>query len=364
MKRSVIYTFCLFITCCFAACDGTDDNPCDVDFDQKVMFQNYANQLIIPAFTNLKTEVDLMETAVNDFVATPNITNLSNLKSAWLSAYKVWQKASPYNFGPAETVFLRNSLNNFPLNIEEVNNNIQSGSYDFNLPDAFDKGFPALDYLLYGIGSDDNTIIEKYTTDADASKYIQYLTDVTTDIKTRVDHTYTEWQTGGYDDTFNNNIGTAAGSSLSLLVNQLNQNYELIKRDKIGIPSGVLTLSNTNAELVEAYFGGQSLELAKIALEAAENMYLGQNGVGLDDYLEAINDEGKTLNTNIKAQFVAAKSSLNTLSDPLSNDVTNNNAAVISAYNELSKILVNIKTNMPSLMCISITYIDNASDSD
>ena len=86
--------------------------------------------------------------------------------------------------------------------------------------------------------------------------------------------------------------------------------------------------------------------------------------MGLDDYLQAINEEGKTLDSNIQAQFTAAKSSLNTLSDPLSNDVINNNSAVISAYNELSKILVNIKTNMPSLMCISITYIDNASDSD
>lgn len=369
MKRQIIYTYCLAIACLFAACDAPDDNPCDVDFDQKAMFQNYTNQLIIPVFTELKTAVDLMETTTNDFVTAPDANNLSDLQNAWFNAYKVWQKAAPYNFGPAESVFLRNSVNNFPLNIDDVNANIQNNTADFSSPDAFDKGFPALDYLLYGIAADNAAILEKYTTNTDASKYTDYLSKVVIDIKSRVDHTYNEWLMGGYDNTFNENIGTAAGSSLSLLVNQLNQNYELIKRDKIGIPSGVLTLGNTNADLVEAYFSGRSLELAKIALEAAENMYLGQaktdeNQIGLDDYLQAINEEGKTLDSNIQAQFTAAKSSLNTLSDPLSNDVTNNNSAVITTYNELSKILVNIKTNMPSLMCISITYIDNASDSD
>ena len=66
-----------------------------------------------------------------------------------------------------------------------------------------------------------------------------------TDIQERVNHTYNGW-TNGYDETFINNTGTAAGTSLSLIINGLNENYEMIKREKLGVPSGVLTLDFPN----------------------------------------------------------------------------------------------------------------------
>ena len=66
----------------------------------------------------------------------------------------------------------------------------------------------------------------------------------------------------------------------------------------------------------------------------------------------------------IKNQFTAAKNALAALTGKLSDEVTNNTSVVETAYNELSKQVVNIKTDMPSVMCISITYVDNPSDSD
>ena len=222
MKKLLLSIFLLSTLIVFNACDpGTEENPCENDFDQKAMFMNMANNLIVPAFTDLKTKVDAMSMASMAFAASPNQNELTTFRTAWFAAYLSWQSAAQYNFGPAEEVFLRSSVNNFPLNIEETDANIQAGNYDFNLPDAFDKGFPALDYLLYGIGTNDAEILEKFTTSTDASKYIQYLTDVVLDIKTRVDHTYNGWTTENYDETFNNNTGTAAGTSLSLVVNGL-----------------------------------------------------------------------------------------------------------------------------------------------
>ena len=100
-------------------------------------------------------------------------------------------------------------------------------------------------------------------------------------------------------------------------------------------------------------------------------MYLGkantgENRLGLDDYLATIGAQknGQSLNQIIQTQFTAAQSALNALSGKLSDAVDNNTSTVETAYNELSKQLVNIKTDMPSVMCISITYIDNPSDSD
>ncbi len=368
MKKLLLSTFLLSTLIIFNACDsGTEENPCENDFDQKAMFMNMANNLIIPAFTDLKTQVDAMSAASTAFTANPNQNELTTFRTAWFDAYLSWQSAAQYNFGPATEVFLRSSVNNFPLNVEETDANIQTGTYDFSIPDAFDKGFPALDYLLYGIGADDTEILGKFTTETDASKYIQYLTDVVLDIKTRVDHTHNGWTVENYDETFNNNTGTAAGSSLSLVINHLNENYELIKRDKIGIPSGLLTLGFTNPTKTEAYFSGRSLELAAPALEATRNFYLGGNGIGLDDFLievDAKKSNDELLNEVIINQFAIATTNLSALSGKLSDEVSNNATAVENAYNALSSQLINIKTDLPSILCVSITYIDNPVDTD
>jgi uncharacterized protein len=368
MKKTFLLSSFFVTLLCFSACDsGTGENPCENNFDQKAMFMNMANNLIVPAFTDLKAKVDAMTTASMSFTNNPGQSELEAFRTAWFDAYLSWQSAAQYNFGPAEEVFLRSSVNNFPLNIDETNANIQSGTYDFNIPDDYVKGFPALDYLLYGIGTNDTEILEKFTTNADAPKYIQYLTDIVADIKSRVDHTYNGWTSGGYDETFNNNTGTAAGTSLSLVVNQMNENYELIKREKIGIPSGILTLGFTNPTKVEAYFSGRSLELANAALAATKQFYLGGNGIGLDDFLmeiEAKKSNGESLHEAIQSQFAVAIANLAALTGKLSEEVDSNSAKVQSAYNALASQLVNIKTDLPSVLCVSITYIDNPSDSD
>lgn len=357
----------LLLLLSFNACkddNGGGTTGCGGDFDQSAMLQNIADNLILPAYTDLKAKVDDMASKTETFTSTYDLATLESLRSSYIAAYTSWQKAAQYNFGPAEEVFLRSSVNNFPLDVAMTETNIQTRTYDFDQPDNYDKGFPAMDFLLYGIGEEDNEIISRYLED-DIADYEQYLQDVVTDIQERVNHTFNAW-TNGYDETFINNTGTAAGSSLSLIINQLNANYELIKREKLGVPSGVLTLGFANPDRVEAFYSGQSLDLLKVSLEASQNLYLGGSGLGLDDYLVSANAEknGESLNDIIKNQFTSALNSLNDLSSPLSAQIEADATVVENAYNEVTKQVVNIKTDLPSVLCVSITYIDNPSDSD
>ena len=233
-----------------------------------------------------------MQTAAGTFISNPTQTSLQELKTAFQTAWLSWQNAAQYEFGPAEEVFLRNSLNNFPADTEQIDDNIASGSYDFDQPDDYDKGFPALDYLLHGLAQNDAATIDQFS-NASGEPYRTYLTAIITDMLERVTHTRDAW-INGYKQTFLENTGTAAGTSLSLIINGLNHNFELIKREKIGIPAGVLTSGFTNPDRVEAFYGGSSLALAVAALEASKSLFLGRNvtgnnGTGLDDYLSAAN---------------------------------------------------------------------------
>lgn len=353
------------------ACKDDDGNgdPCTANFNQEAMFVNLADNLILPAYAELNEAVNDLSEKSTAFVNNPAVASLNDLRSSFFQTYLLWQRASPFEFGPAADVFLRASINNFPLNVEQLMTNVETEIYDFNLPEEYDKGLPALDYLLFGVGADEATVVDFYAAN---ENYKNYLLAVVKDIKDRVNQTNDNW-TNGYRATFVNNTGTAAGTALSQIVNQINQHYEFIKREKLGVPSGVLTLGFTNPETVEAYFSGFSVQLAMEALEASYGFYLGRSksgvdGIGFDDYLVAVNAEknGALLSDLINAQYIQATAAVAELDRnvALSDLVENETDLVVAAYNEVTKQLVNLKTDMPSVLCVSITYIDNPSDSD
>jgi predicted lipoprotein len=361
-----LFTFAFLFSACGEDSENAPSQNCGGEFDQRAMFQNIAETIILPGYEDLKSSADQMAADAAGFRDNPNAEALFELQNSFIQAWHSWQKVAQLEFGPAEEVFLRSSLNNFPANIQQIEENIQSGSWDFGQPERYDKGFPALDYLLFGADDSRETIASLFNSN---ETWRNYLDALITDITDRVDHTLNGWKSE-YLDIFTENTGSAAGTSLSLLINNLNEHYELIKRDKLGIPSGLLTLGFTNPENVEAYYSGQSVSLAKTALIAARRLYLGNGngveGLGLDDYLNAANaKKGEiSLDQAIQNQFDAAEEALNQLADPLSERVEDDNSAVVNAYNEVTKNVVMLKTDMPSVLCVSITYIDNPSDSD
>ena len=363
MKKLVL----LFLPIAFllTACEeDMGSNPCESDFDQQALFQHLADEVIMPAYTSLQLSTYQLHAAAFDFAEVPSVEALEEVRAAFETAYLTWQDAAQYEFGPAEEAALRATFNNFPLNAQALENKIAAADYDFTNPNTFDKGFPALDYLLFGLGEqfDDALIVRSFE---DNPAYAAFLTAQTAFMVEAVKSVIDAWE-NTYRDEFISNTGTAAGTSLSLVINALNEHYETIKRERIGVPSGVVTLGFTNPAKVEARYSGLSLELAIAATEAAKKFYTGSNGAGLDDYLEAVNatKEGESLNARILAQFDAALAALAEIDGPLQEAVEENNEGTVTAYNELTKQIVNIKTDLPSVLCVSITYVDNPSDSD
>lgn len=356
----------------FPACDEENNgNPCETDFDQRSLFTNVADNIIIPGYSGLSAELLSLKTAAGAFTENPELQQLDGLRSAFESAYLQWQQVAQFEFGPAEQQMLRSRFNNFPADVDEVEAKVQSGDFSLDNPEAFDKGFPALDYLLYGLADTDEMILSLLSSSGQTG-YREYLLAIVDDMEQRGQAVLKSWQDEGYRETFIDNTGTAAGTSLSLLINSLNEHYEFIKRDKIGIPSGVTTLGITFPEQVEAFYSGLSLALAEEALKASEGLYLGRSvvnsadGAGLDDYLRAANatKEGQSLDGVIKEQFDEALQAVRQLEAPLSATIETDNQSVVNTYNEVTRQIVNIKTDMPSVLCVAITYVDNASDSD
>lgn len=365
MSKFTLYIYILSGLLLLTGCNNEDKtvSPCSVSFDQQALFTNVADNLIIPGYQDFVEKVEALSAAAGQFTGAPSLSAFSALQTRWREAYLSWQAVAQYEFGPAESIQLRSTVNNFPADVDQIKQNISTGAWNLQAADTYDKGFPALDYLLFGTGDTEQAIVDYFAATEAARNYLQ---DIVNQIDEKATAALQGWTQNGYRDQFITNTGSAAGSSLSLIINQLNEYYESIKRDKIGIPSGVLTLGFTNPEKVEAYYSGLSLELARAALDASIDLYKGKNGSGLDDYLIKVEAQknNQSLNEVILAQFQAARSALDAIGGPLSEKVDSDNGRVVTAYNELTKQVVNLKTDMPSVLCVAITYVDNPSDSD
>ncbi len=352
--------------------NGETPDPCTSQLDQGALFQTVADQLIIPRYQGFQTAVNTLQSKTTSFLAAPEEASLLALQEAFKAAYINWQYVAQYQFGPAEEVGLQMAVNNFPVDISLVQAQIESGKTDFSQPEAFDRGFPAIDYMLFGLADNNAAILAKYVDDTAIKVHYQaYLQNNIAAIKTKVDQVLNKWEKEGFRESFIAATGTAAGASLSQMINGLNQHYEIIRREKLGIPVGALTLGFPNPEKTEAFFSGISTQLALTAIQAAQEFYLGKgadgvNRTGLDDYLQQISEtaEGQALHQSIATQFDLAITRLSALEDPLSEEIKNNQSIVETAYAEVVKQVINIKTDLPSLLCIAITYVDNPSDSD
>ncbi len=355
----------------FASSCSEDENPSsDSGFNRKAMLTNIGSNIIIPSYALLENEVILLDQDVAAFVANPSVVNLNTLRSQFLSAYTSWQAVSVYELGPAMQENLRLNLNTFPTDVAQIQANISSGSYSLGTAANLDaKGLPAIDYLLFGSADTDDAIVAKFSDAADAASRRKYLQDIAGEIKAKVNAVTTGWSPdgGNYLSTFENNTGTDAGSSLSLIVNQLNYDWEIIKNPKIGIPLGKKSLGEPQPAKVEALYSKHSVMLARLNAEAIQRLYLGKtvagaDGLGLDDYLDHVNAQNGQLATAIKERFTATIQKISTLPEPMSETIINDPAMVEAVYDEIQSTLVLLKTDMTSALGVAISYTDNDGD--
>lgn len=363
------YTYAAALACMVAlsGCGSNDgDSGPKTEYDRQAMLANYADNLIIPGYQKFKTEAGEMASAVTAFTTSPSATSLADARKEYLEAYLAWQEVSAYEFGPADEQLLRSNLNIYPTTTSQVENNISSGSYNLQTTANMSaKGFPALDYLLYGQASDAATV-DQFTASANRRKYLQ---DITNLIKEAADATHTAWTTGNTAKSFKETGGTAVGSSIGNLVNQFNFEVDLTKRAKVGFPSGRFSANTPVPNIVEAYYSNNSLALLERNIKALKATFMGQSaagadGPGLDDYLNHVDAKygDKNLSTAIIQQFDAALAAVAAVPAPLSQAVTSNPQAVTKVYDELQKLIILTKTDMPAALGVTITYTDNDGD--
>jgi predicted lipoprotein len=360
-----------------SGCGGSDEpTVTDNDKDRELILTHWVDNIVIPSYANFKVKFDVLLNKADAFTTSPDNQTLTDFRSSWADAYAAWEKVELFEFGPADKYTLRNFFNIYPADVNGIGANILDPSANIDLPGAYARqGFPALDYLLNGVGGDDNAILAFYTTETDASKRVAYLKRLTSRMNLLISNVISEWNSS-YRDTFISKTGIDIGSSFGQVVNAYVLHYErYIRSGKIGIPSGstVATGGLVNPDKVEAYYKKDiSLTLAKNAHTAALDFFNGKDvntgveGPSFKSYLNALEAKDATTNTLlsdiINNQFAVISDRLNSLSENLSQQVQSNNQPVIDTYISMQKLVRILKVDMTSAMSVTITYTDNDGD--
>ncbi len=359
----------LIITGLIVACSSSssDDGPTggNDNFDRGALLANVADNIIIPAFEDLNAKLSDLKTKKETFINNTNQNNLDELRTSFIEAYKIWQHIEVFNIGKAEELLYNFQMNVYPTNITDIENNIASGSYDLSNVNNNDAvGFPAVDYLLYGIADDQGaiTVLVKYADE----KYKNYLSDVIDQMKSLTESVLNDW-TNSYRSIFVSQTGNTGTSTLNKFTNDFVFYYEKgLRANKIGIPAGNFS-STPLPEKVEGYYSRMySKELALEALNAVQDLFNGKSysgsgsGSSFKSYLMDL--ERSDLADLINSRFDDAREKLEALDSDFYAQVNNDNTKMTQAYDALQFVVVSLKVDMLQAFNISVDYVDADGD--
>lgn len=364
MKK--IFTI-LFITL-FLSCASDDENqlPVDEGFDRQAMLVNLTENIIVPSVSSLDSKLSDLKTNLAVFSTNIDLQSLTNLRVSFVDAYKSWQYVEMFNIGKAEEIYYAQKMNVYPANVQRIEANMLKA--DLNLDAGQNEfsaqGFPALDYMLYGIAESDSEIISKYT--QQNSVYLSYLSILVDKMISNTSLVLDDWNTN--KNEFISSFGNNASSSLNMLVNDYVYYYEKgLRTNKFGIPAGRWALKRP--QNVEAFYAKNlSKTLALQALNATNNFFTGTSltsnkieGESFETYLNHL-EKNNNLSSSILSSFSASKSKLELLQDDFTHIVENDNLQLLDVFQQLQEGVILLKTDMISLMDISVDYMDADGD--
>ncbi len=365
-----IFSIFLIIAC---SSESDEDQTQIPEFDRSSILTNYAENIIIPRYADFKLSLTNLKSSVDSYVASPLVSTYDKMHDDWFDTYKKWQHIEMFNIGKAEEIMFFNTINTYPVDELRINENIVSQKKDLsNANDYSSQGLSGVDYMIHGIDDTKEKVIQKYTDDP---KYGEYLKNLLSIMYTNTDEIVQDWET--YKDSFIQSSGNSNSSSLNMITNDFVYYFEKgLRANKIGIPAGVYSGGNTLVSNIEAYYSSMnsfqdvSKDLATEALIASENLFLGKSSTGavgpsLKTYLDYIYNADvnkENLSPVILSNFQEAKQAVNQLDENFIDQINNNKIKMLNAFDKLQVIVVNMKTNMLSLLSIQVDYIDADGD--
>jgi predicted lipoprotein len=252
-------------------------------------------QHVIPRYGRLAAATDRLAAAARAFCAGPDARGLDSLRAAHDEGQGAWQGIQHVRFGPIE-LFMRASRFAFwpdPRNTtgRQLADVIAGGRPDAITVEAFTtgsvavQGFPALERLLFDEGAGDALLAG----DPQAAFRCEVLQAIGDNMATMAADVVREWKGGelAYAELManpgaNNPYYRDHREVTVDLFQSLQGGLEMLSDLKLAPPLGE-SAERARPRLAESWRSGRALENIRLNLEAAQALYQGEDGYGMDD---------------------------------------------------------------------------------
>lgn len=349
------------------SCGGNDDSDTggsEVSLDRRSFLTSIAENQIIADYSAFAVETQQLVEAVNAFNTASNETTLNSLRSALLEAYRAFQPAGTYGFGPALDISYYLNMNSHPLDV--TNTELQINNTDFRASDlnfSFNQniqGLPAVDYLANGLKTTDSELLAVYN-GADGARYKDYLLTVVTRINTLTNQVLNEWRTT-FSVGFATNDTAERTGSFSTFINSYIEFFESrLRRSKVGFPSGQFTDELFPQDIEAVFMPEVSRTLLIDALDNAEQIFTGtNNSQGIATALTQV--DRADLVTAVNTAFAEARASINLLNENLRTQIETDNQLMLNARAALQGVVILLKNDVVSALNVVIVFSDADGD--
>ena len=125
----------------------------------QALVDNITDDVIVAGYTALQTESEELTTALDKLAANTTQANLEAAQKQWRDTRVPWESGEGHIFGPVDSLGVDPAVDSWPVDKAELDGSLSG----WNIGDSVDgfpdeqKGFHAIEYVLFGDGTTTNT---------------------------------------------------------------------------------------------------------------------------------------------------------------------------------------------------------------
>ncbi|MEN9579117.1 MAG: hypothetical protein RJA70_2126 [Pseudomonadota bacterium] len=354
--RVSLFCTCLLLSLTAAAC-----GPTDVPDARRDLLQSWGDTFLFPTYSRFKHQTAQLAADSEVYCAAPSEKRFETLQAGWQQARESWKQSEVFSFGPTKEFpwRLEPKIDFWPARPDTVEQRIElGGEFDADQIGAAGKGFPAIEWLLYGDPGQADL--------ANDSVRCRYLGTITEDLARSAEQLLTAWEPQG--DNYLAELTQAGRGSesfdslrmaLSEVVNRMGFLVENIRSEKLGKPLGS-GKSNADPTKTESQFSGRSFEDIKDNLMGLERLYFGHNrGLGLRDYLAKQN---ANFDEPMRVRLEHVREAIDRVPSPLTRAILESPQDVVAVTERLSELQRLIQIEVVNALSLTLAFNENDGD--
>ncbi|MDB4972255.1 MAG: Iron-regulated protein precursor [Myxococcaceae bacterium] len=357
-----------------SACKIEPDAP---KADRQQMLQDLTANVIVASYSDVATQCEQLASALAALRAAPSADTLRNAQQLYRSARATQKSTEAFFYGPADDVAVTGgAIDAWPADAAKLDALLRGSDpitpSDVSHLGATQRGFPALEYVLFDSSVGDDVVLARFTQPGSGARRLELSESLARDLASvtrRVSDSFSG-PNGYANELATAGIGSKTipeqSKAVDTVVTGLLYAAELVEMKKLAKPLGIDNNKTTNTIVPAAEEGPRSdSSIADIASDLAgiRAIYSGTYGSHVGTGVgTAVRDMNPGADARFLQALAAADAAVAAIPAPFRLTLLQNPAPIMSAATAVQAVQDSIKTDVAGTLGASLGF--GFSDSD